>query len=173
MGLFDLFAGNKQYLIDWQNVLCEDKSNRLYMTKQQLITVTVQQVQSTIKAFDDCSRLINTTVNPDVFFMRLAMAEDRLAKMVAMEPYFREVKQLRVNQSPGFLMSEFQNNKDRYVCDFLYRYYWDTKSKAEALKTDKARQGRYEKFRSSLLPYWDKISEQNWKYVAAMCNQKI
>jgi hypothetical protein len=173
MGLFDIFNRNKAELIEWQNVVCADKAECLFMSTKQLEDATIIAVENDMRIFDDCVKLINSTKKPSVFFPRLSLAEEKLNHLAVLQPYMFRVKRITVNQLPTKLLQEFLENKERYVCDFLYSYYWSVKDKAETLKTEKGKQKQYQKFYESLEPYFDQISERNMKYLDAMRNQKI
>lgn len=173
MGLFSFFTARREWLTEWQHLVCEDKGQPLFLSRKELEELTVQTVAVSIKIFDDCSRLVNNTVKPSVFFSRLALAEEHLEKLAKLEPYMREVDQISLNEYPTALLRTFQKNKEQYICDFIYRYYWAVKEKAEHMKTDKGKQGQFQKFYESLEPYFDQISEHNMKYVNAMREQRI
>lgn len=160
-------------LLEWQNSICEDKSEQLFMSAIQLEEATVQAVSNDIRIFDDCSSILNKTSNPSVFFPRLTLAEETLNHLCSLEPYMNKVKQITMNETPSALQRQFLDNKERYVCDFIYKYYWTVKDKAETLKTEKGKQNQYQKFYDSLQPYFSQISEQNMKYIEAMYQQKI
>lgn len=173
MGLFDLFTRNKTELLEWQNAIFVDKSERLFMSSKQLEEATFQAVANDIRIFDDSSNILNKTVKPDVFFPRLTLAEEILNHLCTLEPYMKKVGRIRMNSTPSELLREFCDNKERYVCDFIYKYYWSVKEKAETLKTEKGKEKQYQKFYDSLLQYSDQISEHNMKYVDAMRQRKL
>lgn len=173
MGLFNMFTRNKAELLEWQNVVCADKSDRLFMTVKQLEEATQRAVENDIRVFDDSVDILNGTTNPSTFFPRLDLAERTLTHLASIEPFLYKVPGIQVNESPTDLLRQFQNNKERVVCDFLYTYYWSVKDKAEKLKTEKGKQNQYKKFYDSLQPYFGQISERNMKYVEAMRQQRI
>lgn len=173
MGLFSIFTRRKAEFLEWQNAICVDKSEQLFMSVRQLEEATVQAVSNDIRIFDDCAKILNKTTKPSVFFPRLAIAEETLTHLCSLEPYIGKVKRITMNETPSNLRRQFLDNKERYVCDFIYKYYWTVKDKAETLKTEKGKKNQYQKFYDSLQPYFDQISEKNMKYVEAMYQQKI
>lgn len=173
MGLFDLFTGKRDWLLGWQNQVCEDRSTKLYMSEKQLVDVTIMQVGGSIKIFEDSLKIIADTEKPNVFFSRLDLAEKHLTKLVSLEPYMKTIKQIRMSDTPSSMLRVFVSEKDRCIVDFLYRYYWSVKEKAEKMKTEKGKQNQYEKFYVSLVPYFNQINEYNMKIIDAMHQQKI
>lgn len=177
MGLFGLFGNKKEEqntaLLEWQKVVCQDQSNGLIMTRKQLEAATVEQVQNSVRIFDDCANIINSTTKPDVFFGRLELAEEKLQHLVSLEPFMSEIKAIKKTGSFSDLWDKFQNEKERYITDFLYRYYWAVKEKAEKLKTEKGKASQFQKFYDSLIPFFGFISEKNMRYIESMKDQKI
>lgn len=173
MGVFErLLNGNKE-LIEWQNAVIADKSEKLYVNRKQLEAATVQMVSDNMRIFDDSAKLVDSTTKPDVFFSRLELAEEKLSNLVRIEPYIKQVKSITMNQSLSSLMNEFQGNKNGYILDFLYRYYWTVKEKAEGMKTEKGKLNQFQKFRESLEPFIDQLNDTNKKIFESMCQQKI
>jgi len=164
---------NKSVLLEWQNVILEDESTKLHMSRDQLEDCTIEQAQNDMRIFDDCATLINSTVKPDVFFSRLDLAESTLDHLVTLEPYMNQIKCIQLEASMSDLMNKFQEEKDSYTTDFLYRYYASVKEKADGLKTEKGKQNQFQKFYESLEPYFESISDLNMEYIEAMKEQKI
>lgn len=173
MGFFDKLLKGNEELIEWQNTIMTTKSSRLYINKNQLEAATVQMVANNMCIFDDSAKLVNSTTKPDVFFSRLELAEEKLAALVHIEPFMKYVKSITVNQSLESLLNEFQKNRNKYILDFLYRYYWNVKEKAEGMKTEKGEQNQFLKFRESLEPYTDQFNDTTMKIYESMCQQKI
>lgn len=175
MGLFGLFGNkdSKEKLLAWQNVVCQDKSNTLFMSRKQLEAATVDQVRNSMRIFDDCAKIINSTIKPDVFFSRLELAEEHLKLLASLEPFMWDIKGITINTSLSALWGKYQNEKESYIIDFLYRYYWAVKEKAEKLKTEKGKASQFQKFYDSLIPFFGFISERNMRILESMKNQKI
>lgn len=164
---------NKSVLLEWQNVILEEESTKLHMSRDQLEDCTIEQAQNDMRIFDDCAALINSTVKPDVFFPRIDLAESTLEHLVTLEPYMQQIKYITFEASMSDLMVKFQEEKDSYTTDFLYRYYASVKEKADSLKTEKGKQNQFQKFYESLEPYFESISDLNMEYIEAMKEQKI
>ena len=56
--MFNLFKKKEdnQYLLEWQNGILKDKSDKLVMNKKQLIQATSQQAQRYIEIANDCAQ---------------------------------------------------------------------------------------------------------------------
>lgn len=161
MGLFGMFSSGKSYLIRWQNAVCVDKSSKLFMTEKQLEQATIQAVNNDIRIFDDCSRIINTTISPKVFFSRLELAEERLVHLSTLEPYMTRVKKIKIKQAPTKMLHKFRTQKQEYIKGFIKRYHGSVTAKARGLKTEKSKENQYQKFYDSLTPYFDVMNQQN------------
>lgn len=173
MGILQKLVTNKSDLIDWQNAVMPDKSSKLYVTRKQLEAVTIQIVQDCMRIFDDSAHIINSTIKPDVFFPRLELAEEKLATLVRIEPYMEKVKDIELKQPMAALMYEFQSNRNLYISDFLYRYYWAVQEKAEGMKTEKGKLNQFQKFQESLEPYTQHFNLGNMATFESMCKQEI
>ena len=173
MGFLQNLLNGSSDLIEWQNAVMSHKSEKLYTNRKQLEAATIQIVRDCMRIFDDSVNLIRSTYKPDVFFSRLELAEQKLEILVYIEPYMKQVKAITMSQSMQELMNEFQSNKDRYICDFLYKCYYKTKEKADDMKTEKGKQNQFKKFQESIEPFADRLNKLNKDYFDAMCNQKI
>lgn len=173
MGFLQKILNSNEELIEWQNAVMATKSQKLYVSRKQLEAATVQMVSDNMRIFDDSAKLVNSTTKPDVFFSRMELAEEKLSNLVRIEPYIKQVKSITMNQSLSSLMNEFQKNKNSYINDFLYRYYWAVQDKAESMKTEKGKLNQFQKFRESLEPFIDQLNDTNKKIFESMCQQKI
>lgn len=173
MGFFDKLKQSNAEMIEWQNIVMHDNSTKLYANRKQLEAATIQMVKDNMRIFDDSAHIINSTTKPDVFFSRLQLAEEKLANLVSVEPFIKYVNAIELTDSLSGFMEEMQTNKDKYITDFLYRYYWSVKEKAEGMKTEKGKQNQFQKFRESLEPFIDRLNDTNKKIFEAMCRQKI
>lgn len=164
MGFFDLLkkkaTEKRDYLLQWQKTVLADDVNKLIMTEQQLREATLQQAQNDLRIINDCKRLIETTLKPDVFFMRLNLLVEKAAHLCELEKYisFSSV-------SPATAYTEVKNEYNQAVKQFLIRYFSDTFDKAEKMKTAKGKIGKYQKFYDSLQEYYCYMNEENIDYI--------
>ena len=163
MGLLDaLFGGNnkKQRLLEWQNVVMAQRSDRLVMSEQQLRQASVQQAQNDLRIMNDCKNLVSTTVKPDVFFSRLNLMIEKGTHLQQLERYVSFS-----GASPTAALNEIKQDYQEAVRQFLVRYFSDTFDKAEAMKTEKGKQNKYIKFYESLQEYYCYMNDSNKEYV--------
>ena len=122
--------------------------------------MTVKQAQNDLRIINDCTKIVESTLKPDVFFMRLNLLVEKSKHLANLEPYFSFS-----GVSPTDAYNEVLNNYQEAVRLFLIRYFTDTFDKAEAMKTEKGRIGKYQKFYDSLQEYYFYMNEENIDYV--------
>lgn len=164
MGLFDFMKeksnAKKEYLLRWQKLLMPDSQDKLMMTEQQLKSITIQQAENTLRIIQDCVKLVDNTTNPDVFFMRLNLLVEKSKYLVSLEEYVTFS-----GASPTEALNEVVQNYYEAVNQFLIRYFSETFDKAEAMKTEKGRINKYQKFYDSLQEYYCYMSDGNIDYI--------
>lgn len=168
MGLFDLLKkkatqnsqSKKDYLLQWQKTVLKDNVNDLLMSEQQLKEVTIQQAENDLRIINDCTRLVETTLKPDVFFMRLNLLVEKSKHLCELEKYITFS-----GASPTAAYIEVKNVYNDAISQFLVRYFSDTFDKAENMKTEKGKIGKYQKFYDSLQNYYCYMNEENIDYI--------
>lgn len=165
MGFIKNLLNRNAEFLEWQNVLLSEPQNKLIMNKSQLVESTIQQVSIHIKRFDDCSKIINETVKPDVFFSRLEIAEESLRLLKRLEPFFIYVDKIKTEVQISELLEKFKREKQSYIESFLVRSTNETMIKALGMKTEKGKKNQYKKLYDSLLPYFNMMNSDNIKYI--------
>lgn len=164
MGLFNFWKkksnAKKEHLLRWQKVLMPDGPDKLIMTEQQLKSATMQQAENDLRIIQDCVSLVEKTTKPDVFFMRLNLLKEKSKHLASFEKYIKFS-----GQSPTAAYNEVVKNYHEAVNQFLWRYFSETFDKAEAMKTEKGRIGKYQKFYDSLQEYYIYMNEENIAYI--------
>ena len=164
MGFFDLLkkkaTERRDYLLQWQKTVLADDTNKLIMTEQQLKEATLQQAQNDLRIINDCKKLIETTLNPDVFFMRLNLLDEKVVHLCELEKY---ISFSSVSSTTAYI--EVKNEYNQAIKQFLIRYFSDTFDKAEKMKTEKGKIGKYQKFYDSLQEYYCYMNEENIDYI--------
>lgn len=103
--------------------------------------------KNAIKIIEDSVKLINTTTNPDVFFKRLELFEEKLNVLC-------ELKDIKFNgQKPKDKLKEFKKEKHFIVNAFIDRCFEETILKIDSLKTVDAKLRNREKFYVELSTY--------------------
>lgn len=162
MGLSDLFMSQKrkEELLLLQKVLVENSPDKLIYSEKQLKALANKSARDSLRIADDCGKILQTTVKPDVFFDRLKLFAWHISNLALLEKYisFSGV-------SPTEIFSSLMKDKQECIGEFLVRYFCKTIDKADSLKTDKGKLNRYQKFYDSLKPYFAEMNADNINYV--------
>ena len=159
MGLFNFIK--KQNLLNLQRLIVANApNNRLIMSENQLKRQAEQKAQRELKIVYDCQHLINTTVNPEVFFKRYELIKEKADYLLKLSPYVRFT-----GTSPKQMVETLKVKEQPAISDFLHRYYNAVNEKAKTLKTEKAKKNQYIKFYESLQPYYRRMDEGNISYI--------
>lgn len=158
MGLIKFLK--KLNLLSLQSLVLGKSYSYLIMTEKQLIREAQRIVKSDLKIINDCTRLINSTIKPNVFFMRYDLLKEKANHLVKFEPYIK-----MTGTPPHKMVSTIETKEQLAIADFLKRYYLSVDSKARTLKTEKSRNNQYTKFYDSLQPYYNKMNDENKNYV--------
>lgn len=172
MGFWDflkkVFGDNteeREFLMQWQNDILTDKTDRLIMTEQQLITSTIQQVKNDYKILSDSSELVQNTIKPDVFFMRLQLTKEKVVSLCKLERYFKRSGITFNGVQVQEMREEIFNKNDEATRLFLIRYFIATLDKVDEMKTEKGKLSKIQKFYDSLQEYYSLMSEENIDYI--------
>lgn len=158
MGLFNW--GKKAELLRWQKFVLADSPDRLIMTEKQLRDATVRRAKRDLEIADDCSRIVQTTTKPSVFFSRLSLFEEKLADLVECEKYISFT-----GASPSAALAEAKKKEQKCISAFLQRNLYEVLEKAEAAKTPAGKISKINKFQEGLAPYYGKMSAENVAYI--------
>ena len=150
----------KERLLQWQRLVAPDSKDALIMTEQQLTAITKQQAANDLRIMNDCAKLVESTLKPDVFFMRLQLLWEKAEHLCVLGQYITFS-----GASPTAAFDEIRQNHQLAIRQFLERYFSATFDKAEAMKTEKGRIGKYQKFYDSLQEYYYVMDEKNKNYI--------
>lgn len=164
MALFDFMKkksnAKKEYLLRWQNVVMPEKGNKLLVTEEQLRATTQYIAANDLRIMNDCINIIQSTLKPDTFFMRLNLLADKAKRLAVLEQYISFS-----GASPSSAYNEVVENYQEAIKEFLIRYFSETFDKAEAMKTEKGRIGKYQKFYDSLQEYYPYMDDKNKEFI--------
>ena len=108
------------------------------------------QINTALKQADDCAKLINTTVKPDVFFGRLNFL---LGILLDLQKYERQKRFHPLTPTQQY--NQILSNLDATVHDFIERSHHQAVQKAEAMKTEKGKLNTLSKYADSLSAAFD------------------
>ena len=131
-------------------------------------TVQTEQVQpeDCIRIINDCSRILQSTVDPGTFFSRLDLMEKQIQTMQQLS------STITFSPSPDEIERAYREDMDTIVHDFLVRCFNDTASQADRLKTEKGKKNCYQKLFDTLSEHRKYLSEGNLQYIHCK-NQNI
>lgn len=147
----------RERLLKWQSLVSPE--TKLFMNKNQLISASTIAVQRDQQIIKDCLKILETTKNPDTFFERLDLLEEKSIHVAKFEPYMKFTGAL-----PSQALKQFYEDKDKAISIFLNRYWDLTYNKITLLKTNKSKLNAYNKFKDSLVPYTKYFSEENLNF---------
>lgn len=107
-------------------------------------------VQTTLVQVQDSAHLVNTTVQPDVFFKRLNFLLDLLLRLQSFEKYG-----IFKGGTPTSDYQKIISNLELTVDDFITRALEASNKKVASLKTEKARARNRENFAIKLISAFD------------------
>ena len=153
MGLLNY--GKKSKLLALQKIVIVNSPNKLVMSEQQLHKQAENIANNDLRIINDCTKLIDSTINPNVFFERYDLLIERLKHLVLFQPYLNFSGIL-----PSIALNKVIAEKSSSTLDFLSRYYDSVDAKAKSLKTEKAKIARYQKFYDSLQKFYPLLSKE-------------
>ena len=162
MGLFNVFRNSKKdRMLVWQNfVMTVSNPDKLVASEKQLRSISQRIIENDLRIINDCRDIISSTTNPDTFFSRMDLLEEKAKELAFLEEFmaFR-------GPSPKAALNQIHEQYQLSISMFLKRYYGDTVVKSESLKTMKGKQARYQKFYDSLQKYYHRMSQENIQYI--------
>lgn len=173
MGFFDFLKKKvpekeqekKAELLRWQTFVMTDCTNELILTEQELKILTIQQAENDLRIMKDSAEIVEKTIKPDVLFSRLNLMVEKADHLCELEKYFALAGASIKEMSPSEMRDDIMQKYQEAIKDFLVRYFSDTFDKAEAMKTEKGKAGKYQKFYDSLQEYYCYMNNQNIDYI--------
>jgi hypothetical protein len=104
--------------------------------------------------------IVNRTTEPDVFFSRYDTVKEKAEQLASISKYvkFKGMK-------PAEVLRQVTEQEDAATRDMVLRCFQKAVLNAEKLKTEKGKLGQFEKFQSSLEPYFFRMSDENARLV--------
>lgn len=127
--------------------------------------------QRHIEIYNDSIALVKSTVKPDVFFSRLESAENSLDEVVHMidRHSFLRVEGDNLKEA----LTDFKNEKNTLLKEFVDRHYTSCVDSAEKLKTERGRQNRYIRNYKELSIYFPELSESAVGYINQLWAENV
>lgn len=151
------------YYLEWTDLVMLRNPNRIVLPYPKLQKLTAVQINDDQRIMNDCFAILGKTTKPDTFFSRLDLLVEKAKHLSALANYAKQA-----GYKPNCLRAISNSASMRYnyvIQMFLNRYFSETANKAESLKTEKARIGRYQKFYDSLQEYYCYMNKDHIDYI--------
>lgn len=111
---------------------------------------------------------VNRTTEPDVFFSRYDTVKEKAEQLASISKYvkFKGMK-------PAEVLRRVTEQEDAATRDMVLRCFQKAMLNAEKLKTEKGKLGQFEKFQSSLEPYFFRMSDENARLVQDLHDEAL
>ena len=112
--------------------------------------------------------IVNRTTEPDVFFSRYDTVKEKAEQLASISKYvkFKGMK-------PAEVLRRVTEQEDAAARDMVLRCFQKAVLNAEKLKTEKGKLGQFEKFQSSLEPYFFRMSDENARLVQDLHDEAL
>lgn len=112
--------------------------------------------------------IVNRTTEPDVFFSRYDTVKEKAEQLASISKYvkFKGMK-------PAEVLRRVTEQEDAATRDMVLRCFQKAMLNAEKLKTEKGKLGQFEKFHSSLEPYFFRMSDENARLVQDLHDEAL
>lgn len=112
--------------------------------------------------------IVNRTTEPDVFFSRYDTVKEKTEQLASISKYvkFKGMK-------PAEVLRRVTEQEDAATRDMVLRCFQKAVLNAEKLKTEKGKLGQFEKFQSSLEPYFFRMSDENARLVQDLHDEAL
>ena len=112
--------------------------------------------------------IVNRTTEPDVCFSRYDTVKEKAEQLASISKYvkFKGMK-------PAEVLRQVTEQEDAATRDMVLRCFQKAMLNAEKLKTEKGKLGQFEKFQSSLEPYFFRMSDENARLVQDLHDEAL
>lgn len=123
------------------------------------------QMQGHLKIVKDCVNLVNTTFNPEVFFMRYNLMLEHLEALVGLEctGIFENSPEL-----PSDAFTRIDAQFDEETNKFLERSFENAKKHADTLKTESGKTNAIKRYFENMEKYTVRMSSESVEYFNKM-----
>ena len=111
---------------------------------------------------------VDRTTEPGVFFARYDTVKEKAEQLASISKYvkFKGMK-------PAEVLRQVTEQEDAATRDMVLRCFQKAMLNAEKLKTEKGKLGQFEKFQSSLEPYFFRMSDENARLVQDLHDEAL
>lgn len=112
--------------------------------------------------------IVNRTTEPDVFFSRYDTVKEKAEQLASISKYVKFKGMM-----PSEVLRQVTEQEDAATRDMVLRCFQKAVLNAEKLKTEKGKLGQFEKFQSSLEPYFFRMSDENARLVQDLHDEAL
>lgn len=159
-----------QELLLLQRIVMKDSPDELVCTKNQLLEMAYQTAENSMRIAQDCTNILQTTTNPDVFFERFRLFTIHCCTLVSLE---KHIPTAFSGASPTEIYNTLIREKQEIIKDFIIRYIDKMETKADSLKSPRGKLNQYQKFYDSLKPYFEEMDAANVDYIETKYREYI
>lgn len=153
-------AENNDKLLKLQKLVIENSPDVLTYSGAQLYAIAEEKSANSFRIANECSSILQTTVDPDTFFERLQLFSTHCRSLVDYEEYISFS-----GATPTELYNTLILEKQELIKEFLVRYFTKVDTKANGLKTAKGQLNQYQRFYDSLTPYFSEMDADNIDFI--------
>lgn len=112
--------------------------------------------------------IVNRTTDPEVFFSRYDTVKEMAGNLASISKYvkFKGTK-------PAEVLRMATDQEQAAVRDLIVRCFQKATMNAEKVKTEKGKRGLFEKFQTSLEPYFFRMSDENAQLVQDLHDEAL
>ena len=123
------------------------------------------QSAGSLKIINDCVHLVNTTVNPEVFFMRYDLMLEHLETLAGLEctGIFENSREL-----PSEALLRVEKQFDAATIDFLNRSFENAKKHSDTLKTENGKKNAIKRYFDNMEKYIVNMGSDGLEYFEKM-----
>lgn len=144
---------------EWQSIVLPGVPLSRKASKRQLTDASKLYIENSHRIISDCTRLLNNTCTPSVYFERYDLMIDRLKGLSVIEKYL-PLKFFNGNP-PSLKLLEFERVYEQATNSMIDRCWQKTLWEASRLKTPQGQQNRVDSFFENLRRYTDKMWAAN------------
>ncbi|MFR2633843.1 hypothetical protein [Neglectibacter timonensis] len=112
--------------------------------------------------------IVNRTTDPEVFFSRYDTVKEMAGNLASISKYvkFKGTK-------PAEVLRMAMDQEQAAVRDLIVRCFQKATMNAEKVKTEKGKRSQFEKFQTSLEPYFFRMSDENAQLVQDLHDEAL
>lgn len=121
-----------------------------------------------LKIMIESRDIVNRTTDPEVFFSRYDTVKEMAEKLASISKYVK-----LKGTKPAEVLRMVREQEEAATRDFILRCFVRAQLNAEKVKTEKGKRGQFEKFQSSLEPYFFRMSDENARLVQDLHDEAL